>query len=275
MDSDAPPSVGFYNFLGWFEANKKRVVIGAGIVLVAGTIAGIWVWHNSEREIEAEEALAAVHTPFNPSEPTPPGTAEAFLKIVRDYPNTSAAAKALLRAGTAYFADGNYPKAREQFDTFIRNFPDSPWVSEAVFGNAACLDAEGKTTEAIAKYNDFLKYNDASADQARLNLARLYEQTKQPALALDLLNKLVNPQQGYNPAAAEAQQMIKELYAQHPELMAPAPTPPTTPPIRPPTPSASNAAPRPTIVPSPNSSAASNRPQIFLPGYQPGSTPGK
>ena len=265
MDSDAPPSVGFYNFLGWLETNKKRAAIGAGVVLFAGIIVGLWVWHNSERATEAEEKLSSVRMPFSPLEAPAPGTGDALAKIASDYPKTPAAAKALLRAGSVYFGEGNYAKARAQFDTYLREFGETPWIPEAVFGLAACLDAENKTTEAITKYNDFVKNyaSDPSADQARLNLARLQEKNGQPALALEVLTKMANPQQpGYNPAAAEAQEKVRELYAKYPELMTPPPAP-TRPPGQPPL-----------MVPPTNSLLASNRPQIFLrPDQIPGATP--
>ena len=79
MDSEAPPSAGFYNFLGWFEANKQRVAIGAGILVVVGLVVGLMVWRSSQRVIEAEEALGLVKMPFSPIEVPPPGTAEATI----------------------------------------------------------------------------------------------------------------------------------------------------------------------------------------------------
>ena len=155
MESDAPPSAGLYNFLGWFETNKKRVALGAGVVAFVALAIGLYVWHNSETALEAEEALSAVKMPFSPIEQPAPGTAEALAKIAAEYPKTPAAAKALLRAGTVYFGDGNFGKAREQFTAYIRDFGDTPWVPQAVFGLAACLDAENKTAEAITKYKEF------------------------------------------------------------------------------------------------------------------------
>jgi tetratricopeptide (TPR) repeat protein len=104
-------------------------------------------------------------------------------------------------------------------------------VPQAVYGIAACLEAQGKTADAIAKYNQFIQTyaSDPALDQARLSLARLYDQTQQPALALDVLNKLVSAQPGgFSPAAAEAQDKIKELYAKHPSL-APSNPPPLAP----------------------------------------------
>ena len=220
MESEAPPSAGFYNFLGWLETNKKSVAMLVAGLLVAGTVAGFFAWRSGQRAMEAEEALSAMKAAFSPNDPLTVGTADALVKIAQEYAGTPAAAKAQLRAGTAYFSEGNYAKSQDQFNSYIQKYGDTPWVSQAVFGVAAALDAQKKSPEAITKYTDFIRSfpNDPSVDQARLNLARLYEQTQQPALALDTLNKLTGGGQpgNYSPASAEAEEKKKELLAKNP-----------------------------------------------------------
>jgi tetratricopeptide (TPR) repeat protein len=244
--------------IAWFEQNKKRVATGAAAVLFIALVAGLWAWRQSERKIEAEEALASVRMPYSPLELPAPGTAEALAKVAADYPGTPAAAKALLRAGTVFYGEGNYAKAREHFDLFLRNHGATPWVSEAVFGVAASLDAENKTQEAITKYKDFLAaYSaDPAADMARFNLARLYEQSNQPQLALEVLNKMTNPQQP-GPSTQEAQAKVRALLAKNPSLM------PSNPVVRPTTPS-------PVVVQPQGTSAA---PKIIV--NPAGGTPGQ
>src|SRR6185503_5319265 len=80
---------------------------------------------------------------------------------------------------------------------------------------------------------------DPAVDQARLNLARLYERNNQPQLALEMLSKMTasNPQQqSYSPSAAEAQERIKTLIAKFPSLMPSNPAPTMTPTPTPPAP---------------------------------------
>src|SRR5436190_3789154 len=224
MDSKAPPSAGIYDVLGWFETNKKRVAIGAVAVVIVGLVVGFWVWQNSQQAVEAEEALALVRMPFSPLDPPQPGTADALVQVARQYSDTPAAAKALLRAGTVYFGDGNYAKAREQFDAYLRNPGETPWIPQAVFGVAASLDAENKVPEAITKYKDFIeRYSgDPSADQARLNLARLYDRNNQGQQALEVLSKMMSLQPGGgSPSAGEGQERLKGLLARFPSLMPP------------------------------------------------------
>lgn len=227
MDTNAPQSAGIYDLLGWLETNKKRVAIGAGTVAVVALAVGIFAWQRGERVIKAEQALASVRMPYSPLELPAAGTADSLAKIAADYPGTPAAAKALLRAATVYFGDGNYAKAREQFDAYLREFGATAQVKDAVFGLAVCLDAENKSAEAITKYKEFIANPsyaaDAVADMARFNLVRLYEQSNQPQLALDILTKMVGtpaPNQPPSPVSQEAQAKIRAIYTKNPALMA-------------------------------------------------------
>ena len=231
METNAPQSAGLYDVLGWIDANKKRVALGVLVVAVVALGVGIFVWQRGQRAIQGEEALAGLKMPYSPLEAPAAGTGEALAKIAADYPGTPAAAKALLRAGTVYFGEGNFAKARASFDSYLREFGATAQVKDAVFGLAACLDAEGKSAEAIAKYKDFITNPayaaDAVGDMARFNLVRLYEQSNQPQLALEVLTKMVGtpaPNQPPSPAAQEAQAKIRAIYTKNPALMsAPAP----------------------------------------------------
>lgn len=231
MEANAPRSAGFYDFLGWCDANKNRLVMWAGILVLAALVVGFIVWQRGQRAINAENELSSIRVPFSPSEPLAPGTGDALAKIADEYSGTAAAAKATLRAGTSYFAENNFAKAQEQFDKVLRSYGESPWVPQAVFGLAAVAEAQGKAPEAIAKYDDFAKKytTDPAVDLARLNMARLYEQTKQPAQALEVLKKMTEGQAGgFNPGASEAQEKMRALFAKHPELLPPPPVNPNT-----------------------------------------------
>jgi predicted negative regulator of RcsB-dependent stress response len=231
MEAGTPRSAGIYDLLGWFETNKKRVGIAVGALAVAALVAGLFVWQRGQQETDAEQALSSVHIPFSPSEPIAAGTGDALAKVAEEYPGTAAAPKALLRAGAAYFAENNFPKAQETFEKLLSKYGDTVWVPQAVYGLAAVFEAQGKTTEAVSRYKDFSeKYAaDPAAEQAKLNLARLYEQTQQPALALDVYKKMTENVQvvGYSPGAAEANERMSELLKKHPALRPPQPIDPS------------------------------------------------
>lgn len=221
MESEAPPSAGWYNFLGWLDVNKKRVAIVAAILALVAALVAVMMWRSSQRKDEAALALAGVK--HAPGDPATPALAENYLKVAQEYENTPAAAQALVRAGATYFAAGEYQKAQDAFARFLNNHSDSAWVSQAQYGLAACLEAQGKNPEAIAKYSDFLKsYSaDPAADQARFSLSRLYEKTSQPAQALDVLTKMTNGLPPFSPIAGEVQERMKAIYAKNPALAPP------------------------------------------------------
>src|SRR6185295_7081702 len=75
---------------------------------------------------------------------------------------------------------------------------------------------------------------DPATELARFNLARLYEQTQQPTLALDVLKRMSDPQ-APGLGTQEAQEKIRELYAKYPSLIPsnPAPPPPPAPTVAP------------------------------------------
>src|SRR5439155_20592797 len=140
-----------------------------------------------------------VRKPFNPSVPTPPDIAQAFLKVARDFEGTKAAGRALLEAASLLYSEGAYTNAEAQFRRFLTEYPDSPFLPQGMLGLASTLDAEGRTTDASAKYEELRRRfpNDSVIDETKLALARLYER-QNPAEAYKLYNELVNagPQSG-------------------------------------------------------------------------------
>jgi len=175
MDAPATQSAGLIKLLAWFEVNKKRVLIGAGVALVVGLGIFLAVNYQSQHEVRASEALSEVKVPMSPMTPPAPGTADAYLKVARDYKGTQAGGRALILAGTTLFVQGQYDDAQKAFEQFARDYPASPFVSEALFGVASCLDAKKKTAEATAKFEELRRrYGKSSVmDETKLALARL------------------------------------------------------------------------------------------------------
>jgi tetratricopeptide (TPR) repeat protein len=205
--------------LAWFELHKKEVLWGAIVIVLVGMGIGFYFWQQNERQAQANQALSSVtSTGFNPeaASSAEPG---ALLKVTADYPNTDAAARALLLAGAELYRQGKYSEARTQFEKFLREDRNSPFAPQAFFGVAACLDALGKTTEAITAYNDIIQHysTDNVAPQAKLSLGRLYEQEGKWTQARDLFLELARASRGS--ISSEAIIHLEALFAKHPELV--------------------------------------------------------
>jgi tetratricopeptide (TPR) repeat protein len=122
-------------------------------------------------------------------------------------------------AGSTFFIQEQYEEAKKQFEQFVREYPASPFIPEAQFGIASCLDAQKKPADAIAKLEELRRrYAKSSVmDQTKLSLGRLYEEQNKPAQAIELYDELVKANQ-YGGIGSEAGLRMEDLLLQHPEL---------------------------------------------------------
>lgn len=230
MESDAAQSDNYIRFVAWAQANQKRLIIAAVVVVLAVAVISIVVYQQGQKEVRASHALASVPAPLNPGTPMRSGSAEAYMKVAREYEGTKAGARALLQAAAAYFTETNYVQAQKTFEDFLKEHPGSQWAAQAHFGVAASLDAQGKNAEATAKFEEIRRRfaNEPVIDEVKLALGRLYENQNKPADAHKLYSELVqnNP---YTGIGSEAGVRKEDLEVKHPELArtnAPMLTPP-------------------------------------------------
>src|SRR6185437_11798941 len=177
MESDLTESALFYKLWAWGDKNKKQLLYGLIVVVVAGIAVAFWFAHGNEKQKDANSALAAL-TSRNVGIAGASGTTpEALLKVNSDYPDTDAGQRALLLAGGDLFAAGKYDEAMAQFNKFIKDYNSSPLVSQAALGRASCYDAMGKTDDAISSYQGVIDRYPAQnvVAQARLRSGLLLE----------------------------------------------------------------------------------------------------
>jgi len=237
----------YYKALAWLHANRKQLLTGAGVVVAVGLIGGFVAWKKSQDAADANARLFELPVASAPNMPTIAPAPSAYLDLARQYPNTSAGEYAVLFAAESLFIDGKYPESQHEFSKYIEDHPESPLVAEAKVGVAACLEAQGKASDAIQKYHEILSAYPSElsiAAPAKLTLARLYEQGNRPDQALALYSELARSQNPYDPWAAEARDRGELLLAKHPELQRAAPA----------------ASPAPFSIPQPGSPAASAPP---------------
>ena len=260
MDSDAAQLPVFDRLEIWLGKNRTQALTGATIVIALGLIVGFFLWYRGEKETNASEALTSVSVPTGPGQRA--DTADAYLKVAATYPKSSAAARAVLLAGSTLFVDGKYDQAKAQFEKFVHEYRDPIFMGQALLGIAACLDAQNKTEEAIRAYKDLMEHHsaDPAASQAKFALARLYEGQGKPEQARPLFEEVARAEP-YTSIGSEAGMRSEELKMKHPELFAPQPSatipemPQNVPRIMLPQPT--NAAAM-TNIPAPTNAASSN-----------------
>ena len=107
----------------WFEANKKQVVWGVVIAAVLALVASLYLWNAGQKRVKAGMALSQVLANAAFTGGVDGASAEAYLKVANEHAGTSAAGQALLLAGEAFFAQGQYAEAQTQFQRFVRENP--------------------------------------------------------------------------------------------------------------------------------------------------------
>lgn len=210
----------------WFEANKKQVAWGAGILVVVGVIVSYYVWSQGEKEVSAGEALSDAVAAALPGG-SHAESADAYLKVAAAHPGTSAGARALLAAAGALFTQGKYAEAQTQFQKFSKDYPESPFRGQAMLGTAASLDALAKPEEAARAYKELIDRHpgETAVPQAKFALARIYESQNKLDQALGLYEE-ISRAQSYGSIVNEAGVKAEELRSKLPaHVSAPAATP--------------------------------------------------
>ena len=234
MESDAGQIPLSHKTWAWFEANKKQTLWGAGGILVLGVIVAFFLYRQNEAEVAASEALSNVSMPQMTGAGSRGDIAEAYLKVAAAHPRSGAGARALLLAAGSFFVETKYAEAQTQFERFKREHSDSSFIGEALLGIAACLDAQGKTPEAIAAYKALIdrRPGDVVLPQARFALARLHEAQNEPELARNLFEE-VERTDPYGSLGDEARMRLEELKTKYPKLLAaPIPMPTNAAPLK-------------------------------------------
>ena len=220
MDSEAPQSNGFYEFLAWIELNKNNLIMGGAVLIALGFGVGVYRWRAGQRELVANQALLDINPPGTAaSTNTPPPKAADYMKLATDFAGTAAAERALLLAAGDLYVHANYSAAQSAFEKHLKEFGNSPLAVQAAMGLASCYDAQNKTDEAIAKYQDVVtRYSTgAGGSQARLAMARLYEAKNQPEQALKAYDELAKAKD-FNVWNNESRALREALLQRHPNL---------------------------------------------------------
>jgi predicted negative regulator of RcsB-dependent stress response len=217
MESDVTQSALFYKLWAWGDKNRKQILYGLIGLAVVGIIAAFWLAHANEKQKEANAALAQLTNRTVTGSGQPP-TADAYLKVAADYPDSDAAQRALLLAAGNLFTEGKYDVAMAHFQKFIKDYNSSPFAGQAALGIASCYDAMGKTNDAISGYQGVLqRYGDQNVEpQARLRIGKLLEAQGKYREARDAYENLARKYQG-TMMGSEGFTLYQELNTAHPD----------------------------------------------------------
>ncbi len=211
-----------FHFYAWLHSNWKRVTAGATVVLVIAAAVSLYSWHSNQQETEAGEALLNFPTLSDPGGVQDTSHQTALAKIIEDYPSTVAGTCAQLLAAKSLFVQGKYAQAEQEFSRFATDHSGSDLAPMAQVGQAACLEAEGKLPEAMAKYKEVAAAHGSEANIAvplKLTLGRLSEAANKPEAAFNYYKEVASLNNPNDPWVVEAMQRLRLLVTSHPELM--------------------------------------------------------
>lgn len=222
MDGETQSTDLYIRMIEWVQARRKQLLIGLIVVAVLALAAGIMAWKKAQNNTDANAEFFSV--PNLGMARTGPVSTGPLLEVANDYPDTPAGEHARILGAEELFIQGKYPEAYKQFTDYLGTYPDSVLVPQAKVGIAACLEAEGKISDAINKYHEIILAYPTDMNivsPAKLTLARLYEAADQPQQALSYYAELARmlKQNPYDPWAAEAQERAQLLISRHPELL--------------------------------------------------------
>jgi predicted negative regulator of RcsB-dependent stress response len=214
MDSDIASTGQMYSLLGWIDKNRKQIVSGVVIVVIAGVLVGFLNWRSNQRRIEAGERLSTLLADAGRDGVK----AEALLKLADEYSGTETAARALLMSAGQFFAEGKVPEAQAAFERFLRDYDGNLLLAQAKLGIAVCLDVQGKTAEATTAFKEVVDRfpHENTLTPAKFNLAALYEAQGKVETARDLYLDLTrDPQSTYG---SESIARLTAMFQKNPSL---------------------------------------------------------
>lgn len=213
-------------FMTWLEVNKKRLAVGAVVLVAIGFGAYLFNYLAEQKEADASAALLKLRTPLNASSNAPVIPSSDFLKVAQEHAGTAAAQRAIILAAGALFTEGKYAEAQAQFERLQKEFPGSPWIADAAYGIAACTEALGKRDDAVTAYQRVTTGYAAEpvATDAHLALARIYEAKGQPDMALKQYDEVARPASGQMTMKSQEALMLRDKLLKKFPSLAPAKT---------------------------------------------------
>jgi tetratricopeptide (TPR) repeat protein len=219
MSSETTESARGIEFLAWVETHKTRLLIGVAVVALLASGLALYRWRSAQLEMQANSALVQVQMRRSkPGETNSEPKADEYLEVARRYSSTGAGQRAQLLAAGALFREGKYAESQAIFEALHATRLGQDLEETAALGLAACLEAAGKTEEAISAYREVItEYADSAvAAQAKLALGGVLESKNELQQALGFYDQVLT-----TAWSSEAELRRQALLSRHPELAPP------------------------------------------------------
>ncbi len=133
--------------------------------LVVLLVASLWMWRDTRRTRVRMDLMEAFSMAREPAD---------YESIALSWPGHPEAAIALLRAGELRYKAGEYSDALARYEEFLSKHAAHPLAEAGTWGRLLCLEAAGKTEEALQGYLGITKESPLYP-QALFGRARVHE----------------------------------------------------------------------------------------------------
>lgn len=144
----------------WLEQYRWPIVGGVAAVAL---VVGVFFWTRSGAERANADAFQRLAT-FQ--------TANDLMAVTSEYPDSKAAPIALMKLAKAQYDEGSYEEAMKSYTTFAAQYPQHTLAEGAELGRLHCLEAMGRTEDALKGFETFVKTPHYLAAEAVIAQAR-------------------------------------------------------------------------------------------------------
>ena len=206
----------YNNFLIFYEVNKKKIFIVAGVIALVGVLLGLYFYKSRISNEEASTALGKIYSYYDQasSDPNsynvaingiPERKVEGLKSIVDKYGSTPSGEVARIYLGNAYYATGNVDEAMKMFESFSSS--DPTLTAAALAGQGACYESKQNFEQAASMFEKAGGMQTLSGAEYLQSAARCYGLKGDKAKALELCKKI---KKDY-PKSAQAREIDRYL----------------------------------------------------------------
>jgi tetratricopeptide (TPR) repeat protein len=211
------------------QLHSREIIIGIASIVVVSLLIWAWTAYQEKKERTASRLVAEAQSLWKPSSPgevagqagiDPPSedpeaenrAREILEDVIDNYRRTSACPVARILLGQIYYEKGEYDKAIETYEDFLKTGNQKPELTALAWeGLAYSHEAKEDFTKALGCYEELTQMTLSNVQGwAYLGLARCYERVQEYEKALDAYRTLL-ADQPQHPKAPEVRATIARI----------------------------------------------------------------
>ena len=151
---------------GTVQRNSKRFAIGTAVVLVAVVVVVAVTQHRKRQQVQATEVLGEAQMAKWAGETEE--LVKLYQRVTQQFAGTRSGGEAWVALGNLYFEKKQVKEAEAAFREYLKKHQDDSILTYTSWsGIAACLEEEGRYSEAAQKHRSFADRHQDSAWAAR------------------------------------------------------------------------------------------------------------